>query len=687
MKNILTFAIVLSGVSVLAQAQEQLPTTPFRHSEVFLESLEGARSMGQDIYVEDNPTQAAPMAAPAALQAEEMTIGYLNPAGTLFLGIDEDGKGTFMRNPGVIGGWSDSIPCWKWINKQTSYRSIKYLTAFSYAYPSYCDGENYAVDAWGNFCDTIVASGGYQDALAMDADGDQGNYWQHATPLQTTRLQDNTETNFMLLSSAASPEAKNCPLAAGGLPSGNSKDGLWPLTNAVSTTRAGVSMELLDKTRSDGKTHYLFGASLMVVDSTVYKFDENRLHALEGMIIALDNIDEILTIIKDSQSKEEAQTAIESKYGVDNEQSKAILEMNLAQLTDAQKNSIRNEYNDIKTNGTRDSVAYTYAFPTAIITHYDKPQTPLYIKSVSVAMSSSEYNASDMGNFNLDTLYLTIRTEDGTELASSKATKANLSPITYQPGVLLTFPFSDTTAYGELVKEGLLVKEAFRIEITGFKESDNFGIFAAKCYVHPTKTEMLYEGGATADVNYEPYIMLNGIYPTLEDFYVVRGAETGQEGDTIPVNMIPYAEGGYRYTAAYAKWGTHNDEFAFYSTFKPYDATTRTWTMDIDVPSYIRINADYEYNLGDDEDPVTLWEYYRAFTMHIYATETPVIGDVIKIGKCGKYIYFRIDAINGETAVENVTVNGKAEKFVSGGQILIRKNGELYNVIGQKIQH
>jgi len=610
MKNILTFAIVLSGVSVLAQAQEQLPTTPFRHSEVFLESLEGARSMGQDIYVEDNPTQAAPMAAPAALQAEEMTIGYLNPAGTLFLGIDEDGKGTFMRNPGVIGGWSDSIPCWKWINKQTSYRSIKYLTAFSKAYPSYCDGENYAVDAWGNFCDTIVASGGYQDALAMDADGDQGNYWQHATPLQTTRLQDNTETNFMLLSSAANPEAKNCPLAAGGLPSGNSKDGLWPLTNAVSTTRAGVSMVLKKYTAEDGYVHYLFGSSMLTVDSAL-----------------------------------------------------------------------------VSQEGQENTMEYQRAKPVQMITHYDKPQTPLYIKSVSVAMSSSEYNAFDMGNFSLDTLYLTIRTEDGTELASSKATKANLSTITYQPGVLLTFPFSDTTAYGELVKEGLLVKEAFHIEITGFKESDNFGIFAAKCYVHPTKTEMLYEGGATADVNYEPYIMLNGIYPTLEDFYVVRGAETGQEGDTIPVNMIPYAEGGYRYTAAYAKWGTHNDEFAFYSTFKPYDATTRTWTMDIDVPSYIRINADYEYNLGDDEDPVTLWEYYRAFTMHIYATETPVIGDVIKIGKCGKYIYFRIDAINGETAVKNVTVNGKAEKFVSGGQILIRKNGELYNVIGQKIQH
>ncbi len=610
MKNILTFAIVLSGVSVLAQAQEQLPTTPFRHSEVFLESLEGARSMGQDIYVEDNPTQAAPMAAPAALQAEEMTIGYLNPAGTLFLGIDEDGKGTFMRTPGVIGGWSDSIPCWKWINKQTSYRSIKYLTAFSKAYPSYCDGENYAVDAWGNFCDTIVASGGFADAFAMDADGDQGNYWQHATPLQTTRLQDNTETNFMLLSSAANPDAKNCPLAAGGLPSGNSKDGLWPLTNAVSTTRAGVSMVLKKYTAEDGYVHYLFGSSMLTVDSAL-----------------------------------------------------------------------------VSQEGQENTMEYQRAKPVQMITHYDKPQTPLYIKSVSVAMSSSEYNASDMGNFNLDTLYLTIRTEDGTELASSKATKANLSPITYQPGVLLTFPFSDTTAYGELVKEGLLVKEAFRIEITGFKESDNFGIFAAKCYVHPTKTEMLYEGGATANVNYEPYIMLNGIYPTLEDFYVVRGAETGQEGDTIPVNMIPYAEGGYRYTAAYAKWGTHNDEFAFYSTFKPYDATTRTWTMDIDVPSYIRINADYEYNLGDDEDPVTLWEYYRAFTMHIYATETPVIGDVIKIGKCGKYIYFRIDAINGETAVENVTVNGKAEKFVSGGQILIRKNGELYNVIGQKIQH
>lgn len=611
MKKILTLSLLLAGFSLPAYMQDRVPVEPYQPSEYFFETLSRARSMGRDIYVDDTNIPA-PQAAPAAANADEQQIGYVNPAGTLFLGMDEAGKGTFFKTPGVIGGWSDSIPCWKWLNKQVGYKSIKYLTAFSYAYPSYSDGENYGVDEYGNFCDTILASGGY--TYYMEAAGDEGYYWQHATPLQTARYQDAADKNFMLLSSSFVPSAENCPLAAGGLPSGNTADGLWPLTNAVNTNRSGTSIELIDYVAGDGYVSYLFGSSMYTIDS--------------------------------------------------------VLVPNAAQ--------------------TADSMTYNRVKPLKITTYYDKPQTPLYIKSISLALGSDKYSAFNQQDLKLDTLFLTISTKNGKELASSYATAKDFSNMSYVKGKLLTFHFRDTTAYGELLHEGLTVNEAFKLTIKGFKQTDNFGIYAAECVVHPTKTEMLYESGVVSGIKWEPYIMLNGIYPTLEDYYVGNGVETGQVGDTIPVNMIPYNTNGFKYTAAYAMWGSDNDEFAFYSTFAPYDSINRTWNLDIEAPKYIRLNADYEYNLGDDEDPVTVWEYLRAFFMHIYALETPVIGDCIKIGKAGKNIVFHIVAIDGKTDVENsciLTTDTKVEKFVRDGQIVIRKNGELYNMVGQKIQN
>jgi hypothetical protein len=609
MKKILTF-IVIASAFLYAQAQEKVPNTPFQHSEYFLESLKNARSMGQDVYVDETVKPSVPKAAPAAQKAEvDMSIGYLNPAGTMFLGIDEKGAGTFINAPGVIGGWSDSIPCWKWINKQLVYKSIKYNTAFSKAYPAYCDGENYAVDEFGNFCDTILASGGYQDAYAKDADGDAGYYWQHATPHQTTRMTDGTEVTYMMLSTAANPSADDCPIAAGGLPSANTSDGLWPLTNAVSTTRAGVSVDLVDYIAGDGYVSYLFGSSDFTVDSvSVPKAD------LSG-----------------------------------------------------------------------DSMTYDRFKPVQLIVHYDKPQTPLYVKSISLALGS--YVPEDLY---LNYLNVEVLTEKNELIATSQADMYDMTDMTYKPGKLLTFRFEKRSEYGELIDEGFLVNEAFKIKITGFDTECNFGIYAAKCYVHPTKAEMYYDGGVVSNLDYEPYIMLNGIYPTLEDYYQgIEQIQTGQVGDTIPVNMVSYNSDGFEYMASYAKLGDNYTEFAFYSTFMPYDSVSRVWTMDIYKPKYIRLAADFDSNINSDpeDDPITLWSYYRLFTLHIYATETPQLGDCIKIGKYGKHIVFRIDAINGANDIRNINwEENKAEKFVQDGQLYIRKNNKLFNVVGQQIK-
>ena len=607
-----TFIIsILASLCAFGYAQKKMPATPFPgHSEIFLESLKNARRMGHDVTV--NEAADSPKQAPAAAQADLSEVGYLNPAGTLFLGFDEEGKGTFLKNPGVIGAWSDSIPCWKWINQRTHYKSVKYLTLFLKEYPSYNDGENYFVDQEGNFCDSILSSGGYQDAYAMDADGDLGYYWQMATPLQTTKYNDGTEKTYLMLSTAAKPSADNCPIAAGGLPSSQTKDGLWPLTNAVSTSRAGLSIELIANTEGDGMVDYLFGSSLYTVDS--------------------------------------------------------VMIPNAAQ--DA------------------DSMTYERYKPVKISTRYSKPQAPLYIKSVTLALCSDKYTRQKQDDLKFDTLRMRIKNESGKELAYAEATAANLgSNMSYKIGKLLTFSMQDTTAYGEVLREGVLIDEPFVLEITGFKDTDNWAIYAAKSTVHESKTEMYYEGGVVKKIEYDPYIMLNGIYPTLENYLSSSNIETGQVGDTIPVNFVSYHGNGYQYIASYAKLGADYNEFAFYSTFVPYDSLKRTWTFDIEQPEYISMVADYEYNLsGDDEDPVTLWAYYRLFTLYIYAKETPKIGDCIKFGKAGKSIVLRIDEINGSQDVDQVNVAGKAEKVLKNGQVLIRKNGHTFNTFGQKIQ-
>ncbi len=71
---------------------------------------------------------------------------------------------------------------------------------------------------------------------------------------------------------------------------------------------------------------------------------EERAHLLEGYRIALDNIDEIVEIIKKSDSPDTAQVALISRFGLSEIQSKAILEMRLARLTGLERQKIEDEY-------------------------------------------------------------------------------------------------------------------------------------------------------------------------------------------------------------------------------------------------------------------------------------------------------------------------------------------------------
>ena len=73
--------------------------------------------------------------------------------------------------------------------------------------------------------------------------------------------------------------------------------------------------------------------------------DEARVHILEGLKIALDNIDEVVSIIRNSKSDEEAQEKLMVKFGLSEIQAKSILDMRLRRLTGLERDKIESELN------------------------------------------------------------------------------------------------------------------------------------------------------------------------------------------------------------------------------------------------------------------------------------------------------------------------------------------------------
>ncbi len=74
---------------------------------------------------------------------------------------------------------------------------------------------------------------------------------------------------------------------------------------------------------------------------------EERAHILEGLIIASDNIDEVIKIIRASKNTEEARNALIERFELSEKQARAIVEMRLRQLTGLEQDKLRVEYKDI----------------------------------------------------------------------------------------------------------------------------------------------------------------------------------------------------------------------------------------------------------------------------------------------------------------------------------------------------
>ena len=95
--------------------------------------------------------------------------------------------------------------------------------------------------------------------------------------------------------------------------------------------------------------HFVNHRHEIVMRRTKYLLDEakKRIHILEGLIIALDNLDAVIKLIRESRTPDAAKDGLMSNFGLSEVQSKAILEMRLQRLTGLEIDKIREEYNAV----------------------------------------------------------------------------------------------------------------------------------------------------------------------------------------------------------------------------------------------------------------------------------------------------------------------------------------------------
>ena len=91
--------------------------------------------------------------------------------------------------------------------------------------------------------------------------------------------------------------------------------------------------------------HYIVHQREVVTRRTQFDLEkaEDRRHIIEGLVIALDNIDRVIAIIKGSEDRQTAATALKEEFGLSDKQTNAILEMKLSRLTHLEVESLKRE--------------------------------------------------------------------------------------------------------------------------------------------------------------------------------------------------------------------------------------------------------------------------------------------------------------------------------------------------------
>ena len=97
-------------------------------------------------------------------------------------------------------------------------------------------------------------------------------------------------------------------------------------------------------------THYLNHQKDVVTRRTKYELNkaEERAHILEGLLIALDNIDEVIKIIRNSADVSTAKLTLMERFGLSDAQAQAIVDMRLRALTGLERDKIQQEYNELQ---------------------------------------------------------------------------------------------------------------------------------------------------------------------------------------------------------------------------------------------------------------------------------------------------------------------------------------------------
>ena len=95
--------------------------------------------------------------------------------------------------------------------------------------------------------------------------------------------------------------------------------------------------------------HYLKHQEEVVTRRTQYELNkaQERAHILEGLLIALDNIDEVIRIIRGSQTVQAAKTELMERFGLSDVQAQAIVDMRLRALTGLEREKLEKEYNEL----------------------------------------------------------------------------------------------------------------------------------------------------------------------------------------------------------------------------------------------------------------------------------------------------------------------------------------------------
>jgi len=87
----------------------------------------------------------------------------------------------------------------------------------------------------------------------------------------------------------------------------------------------------------------------VIIRRTKYELDqaEKRAHILEGLLIAIDNLDEVISLIRGSATPEEARTGLMERFGLSDLQARAILDLRLQKLTGLEREGIKKEHAEL----------------------------------------------------------------------------------------------------------------------------------------------------------------------------------------------------------------------------------------------------------------------------------------------------------------------------------------------------